>query len=54
MHFKTGKEKIELGEVGRFLSEMGINKAEPQESLKVTRSGLGEETQVVVLEPSFG
>ena len=54
MHFKTGNEKIKLGEVGRFLSEMGINKADPQKSLKVSNGGLGEETQVVVLQPSLG
>ncbi len=51
MHYKTGKEKLKLTQVSRFLSEMGIGKAEPQPSLKVTKSGLSEETQVVVLKP---
>ncbi len=36
--------------VQKFLKEMGINEAKPQESLKVTRSSLPEDTQVVLLE----
>jgi L-ascorbate metabolism protein UlaG (beta-lactamase superfamily) len=52
MHYKTGKEKIELGTVDPFLSEMGISNAEPQPSLKITKSAISEETQVVVLERS--
>jgi L-ascorbate metabolism protein UlaG (beta-lactamase superfamily) len=50
MHFKTGKEKVKLGGVEPFLSEMGISEYEPLESLKVTKSALNEETQVVVLQ----
>ena len=50
MHYKTGKEKMELGAVDPFLSEMGISNAEAQPSLKVTKSALSEETQVVLLE----
>lgn len=53
MHYKTGKEKVKLGPVSRFLSEMGINKAEAMPSLKVTKSNLSEETQVVVLKPAI-
>lgn len=52
MHYKIGEEKIKLGGVSRFLSEMGVSKSEPQDSLKVTRSGLTEETSVVVLNPA--
>lgn len=52
MHYKTGKEKMELGAVDPFLSEMGISNAEAQPSLKVTKSALSEETQVVLLERS--
>ncbi|NIS82029.1 MAG: lactamase [Anaerolineales bacterium] len=51
MHYKTGKMELKLGTVKRFLSEMGITKQEPLPSLKVTKSGLSEETQVVILEP---
>ena len=49
MQFKTGGEKIKLGQVAGFLSEMGIGKQEPQERLTVTKSGLSDQTQVVVL-----
>ncbi len=52
MHYKTGKEKPKLSKVTRFLSEMGVAKAEAQPSLKVAKSALSEETQVVVLERS--
>lgn len=51
MHYKTGDMELKLGTVKRFLSEMGITKQEPLPSLKITKSGLSEETQVVVLEP---
>ncbi len=51
MHYKTGQEEAKLGPVSRFLSEMGINKAEPVPALKVSRGSLPDETQVVVLTP---
>ncbi len=52
MHYKTGKETVRLGQVTRFLSEMGTAKQEPQSILKITKSGLPDNTQVVVLEPA--
>jgi L-ascorbate metabolism protein UlaG (beta-lactamase superfamily) len=52
MHYKAGKESLKLGPVSRFLSEMGINTLEPLDSLKVVKSGLSEETQVVLLKLS--
>jgi L-ascorbate metabolism protein UlaG (beta-lactamase superfamily) len=51
MYFKTGKDGRKLGTVNRFLSEMGIAKQEPLPSLKVTKSSLSSEAQVVVLKP---
>ena len=51
MHYKTGKLELKLGTVKRFLSEMGMAELKPIPSLKVTKSSLSEETQVVVLEP---
>lgn len=51
MHYKVGKESIKLSEVGRFLSEMGISKPETVQNLKITKSGLPDGTQVVVMEP---
>ena len=52
MHFKTGGEKIKLGLVAGFLSEMGVGKQEPQDRLNVTKSGLSDQTQVIVLQRS--
>jgi L-ascorbate metabolism protein UlaG (beta-lactamase superfamily) len=52
MHFKAGKEELKLAPVARFLSEMGISKAEPVPVLKVVKSSLSDETQVVVLAPA--
>jgi L-ascorbate metabolism protein UlaG (beta-lactamase superfamily) len=52
MHYKTGKMDLKLGTVARFLSEMGVAKVDSLPSLKATKSDLGEETQVVVLEPA--
>lgn len=54
MHYKTGKEKIDLGEVSGFLKEMGIEQPEPLEALSVSKSSLTDETQVVVLQPALG
>lgn len=50
MHYKTSKEQADLGDVTRFLSEMGAAKSEPLRSLKISKSKLSEETQVLVLE----
>ncbi len=52
MHYKTDKEKIDLGDVSGFLKEMGIDEPEPLESLSVTKSSLTDETQVIVLQPA--
>ncbi|MGD8813168.1 MAG: MBL fold metallo-hydrolase [Anaerolineales bacterium] len=51
MQYKTSKEQVGLGGVARFLSEMGVAKSEPLDSLKVTKSSLSEDTQVLVLSP---
>jgi L-ascorbate metabolism protein UlaG (beta-lactamase superfamily) len=52
MHYKTGKEKIKLGQVTRFLTEMGVGKQEPLDTLKITKSSLSDQTQVIVLQPA--
>jgi L-ascorbate metabolism protein UlaG (beta-lactamase superfamily) len=49
MHYKTGKETLKLGPASRFLSEMGIGQLEPIDALKVSKAGLSEETQVILL-----
>jgi L-ascorbate metabolism protein UlaG (beta-lactamase superfamily) len=52
MHYKTGEMELKIGTIKRFLSEMGISEKEALPSLKISKSGLSEDTQVVVLEPS--
>lgn len=55
MHYKTEGLKVEkLAPVSKFLKEMGLKKQTPQESLKVTKSNLPEETRVVVLDYKRG
>jgi len=54
MHYKTYKEGPKLGTVSGFIKEMGLGKADPVEGLKVTKSSLSEETQIVVLKPANG
>jgi L-ascorbate metabolism protein UlaG (beta-lactamase superfamily) len=49
MHYQTGKETLKLGPASRFLSEMGIGQLEPIAVLKVSKAGLSDETQVVLL-----
>ncbi len=51
MHYKIADLNLKLDSLNKFLKEMGIAKSEPVPSFKITKSGLPEETQVVVLEP---
>ncbi len=51
MRYKLPGLTIRLGTLNRFLKEMGIEKVEPQGSLKVARNRLPSETEVVVLTP---
>lgn len=50
MHYATEDVKLSLDSLNKFIKEMGLAKPESQPSLKVTRSGLPEETHVVVLD----
>ena len=50
MHYATEDVKISLDSLNKFIKEMGLAKPESQPSLKVTRSGLPEETHVIVLD----
>lgn len=52
MHYATPDARIQLDALGKFLKEMGlgVNAVEKQAALKVTRSGLPDETKVVVLD----
>ena len=50
MHYSTPASKVSLDALNKFIKEMGLSKPETQSSLKVTRSGLPNETHVVVLD----
>src|SRR5574341_1104310 len=41
---------LKLDPVGKFLKEMGLGALQPEPSLKLTKSGLPDETHVVLLE----
>ncbi len=51
MYYKVQGLKVSLGTLDPFLKEMGLEKVDSQEVLKVSRTSLSEETQVVVLKP---
>lgn len=50
MHYDLPGLKLTLDPLTRFLKEMGISEQKTETSLKITRSNLGEETKVIVLE----
>ncbi len=50
MHYHVPDCTLKLDSVNKFLKEMGLDKIHPQETLKVSRSGLPDETQVVLLD----
>jgi L-ascorbate metabolism protein UlaG (beta-lactamase superfamily) len=51
MHYRIPDLKLDLENVDRFLKEMGVTTPSEEGSLKITTSGLPEETQVVLLTP---
>ena len=51
MHYKSKGSNLKLDPVSKFLKEMGLDKVDEQEVLKLDRGGLPDETQVVLLEP---
>jgi L-ascorbate metabolism protein UlaG (beta-lactamase superfamily) len=50
MHYSTPDAKLSLDSLSKFLKEMGLGKQDSQASLKVTRTGLPQETHVAVLD----
>jgi L-ascorbate metabolism protein UlaG (beta-lactamase superfamily) len=52
MNYKVGGSggNRKLDSVNKFLKEMGLSDAKSQEALKVTKSSLPEDTQVILLE----
>ena len=51
MHYSLPGLTITLDPVSKFLKEMGVAKADPEGTFKITKSSLPEETQIVLLEP---
>jgi L-ascorbate metabolism protein UlaG (beta-lactamase superfamily) len=54
MHYRTPEISLKIDTLNKFLKEMGLSSAKPQESLKITHADLPEETHVIVLEPKRG
>lgn len=50
MHYRLPNSAIKLDPVSKFLKEMGLTKTDTVASLKLTKTGLPEETQIVLLE----
>jgi len=51
MWYKIPGLALSLGTLNRFLKQMGMEKAEARDSLKVSKGNLPQETEVVVLAP---
>ncbi len=51
MHYRTSLFGPDLEPLDRFLREMGVKEPVLQNKLNVTRAGLPEATQVIVMEP---
>ncbi len=54
MHYRTSATTVELDPIGKFLKEMGVTEQTPQDSLRITKADLPEETQVIILEYKQG
>ncbi|NJN92960.1 MAG: MBL fold metallo-hydrolase [Anaerolineales bacterium] len=50
MHYHLPDLTVKLDPVEKFLKEMGVTKADTLDVLKLTKTGLPEETQIVLLE----
>jgi L-ascorbate metabolism protein UlaG (beta-lactamase superfamily) len=51
MHYSLPGVTIPLDPVSKFLKEMGVTNAEAIGALKLSKSTLPEETQIILLEP---
>jgi len=54
MHYRTPEISLKLDSLNKFVKEMGLSAPKSQESLKITRADLPEETHVVVLDYKRG
>lgn len=50
MHYKTDRVNLRLDPVEKFLKEMGLSAIQPEPVLRISRSGLSDETRVVLLD----
>jgi L-ascorbate metabolism protein UlaG (beta-lactamase superfamily) len=50
MHYRTDGGSSSLDPVSKFLKEMGLGTVKTEQLLKITKSGLPDETHVVLLE----
>lgn len=50
MHYQTSDTSLKLAPLNKFLKEMGVTDATPEESLKVSKTTVPTETRVMVLE----
>ena len=54
MHYRTPYLSLTLDPLSKFLKEMGATEQAPQDTIRLSRSQLPDETQVVVLECKQG
>jgi L-ascorbate metabolism protein UlaG (beta-lactamase superfamily) len=54
MHYRTPEINLKLDTLQKFVKEMGLSAPKTQESLKITKADLPEETHVVVLDYKRG
>ena len=54
MHYRTPHSSAKLLPLEKFLKEMGASNVQKEQSFKISRSSLPDETQIVVLEPRLG
>jgi L-ascorbate metabolism protein UlaG (beta-lactamase superfamily) len=54
MHYRTPEITLKLDTLNKLIKEMGLSAPKPQESLKITRADLPEETHVIVLDHKRG
>ncbi|MDX1523085.1 MAG: MBL fold metallo-hydrolase, partial [Anaerolineae bacterium] len=50
MHYHLPNITIKFDSVDKFLKEMGVSSSETTDTLKLTKSSIPDETQVIVLE----
>jgi L-ascorbate metabolism protein UlaG (beta-lactamase superfamily) len=53
IHYRLPDLAVNLEPIDKFLKEMGVTKAQTETTLKLSKTGLPEETQIVLMEPKF-